>query len=67
MQEHQLFLNLGDNNQMVARCSCGEWQEERHLRMCQQVSDVVRELEADFARHVGVEGGPIYVHLPSID
>jgi hypothetical protein len=65
MQEHQLFLNLRDNNQMVARCACGGWERERLLKMCERVSDVVRELEEQFEEHIGQEAA-VYVRLPHI-
>jgi len=63
MPEHELYLNLGDNNQMVARCGCGGWQQERQLKMCQQASEVVRELEQEFERHAGLEEAPQYVRF----
>jgi hypothetical protein len=66
MQEHQLFLNLGDNNQMVARCGCGSWQQERPVKMSQSPSEVVRELEELFEEHIGQEAA-VYVRLPAID
>lgn len=66
MQEHQLYLNLRDNNQLVARCGCGCWEQERRLKMCDHVSDVVRELEEQFEEHIGQEAA-VYVHLPAID
>jgi hypothetical protein len=66
MQEHRFYLNLGDNNWMVARCGCGGWQQERNLKMCERVSDVVRELEEQFEEHIGQEAA-VYVHLPAID
>jgi hypothetical protein len=66
MQAHQLYLNLGDNNKMVARCGCGGWQQERELRMCQRPSDVVRELEEQFEQHIGQEAA-VYVCLPATE
>jgi hypothetical protein len=66
MQEHQLYLNLGDNNQMVAHCGCGDWRQERPLKMCQRPSEVLRELEELFEEHIGQEAA-VYFRLPAID
>ena len=55
MSEHRLYLNLGDNNWMMARCACDGWQQERMLHPGQRPSDVLRELEQEFERHAGVE------------
>lgn len=66
MQEHQLFLNLRDNNQMVARCACGEWQQERPVKMCQRPTEIVRELEELFEEHIGQEAA-VYVRLPALE
>jgi len=66
MQEHQFFLNLGDNNWMVARCGCGGWQKERRLKMCERVPDVVREMEEQFEEHIAQKEA-VYVRMPAID
>ena len=60
MSEHQLYLNLGDNGWLVARCGCGGWQEGRHLKTGQRPSEVVRELEEEYQRHAGLDTVPPY-------
>jgi hypothetical protein len=66
MKEHRLYLNLGDNNQLVARCTCGGWQQERRLRMCERPADAERELEDEFKVHISQES-PVFVHLTALD
>jgi hypothetical protein len=59
MSEHQLYLNQDDSNRMVARCACG-WQQERQLKMCQEASEVIDDLEQAYERHAGPEvEGPV--------
>jgi hypothetical protein len=54
MSQHQLYLNLGDNGYLVARCSCG-WQQERMVELNQDPKEVEYELEQEFQRHAGLE------------
>jgi hypothetical protein len=58
MSAHQLYLNLGDNRWLIARCGCGAWQRERQLELGQRASELVRELEEEFEQHAGVETSP---------
>jgi hypothetical protein len=60
MLDHRLYLNLGDNGYLVARCSCGGWCDERMLKEGQRASEVVRELEEAFGRHAGLDISPPY-------
>jgi hypothetical protein len=60
MSKHQLYLNLGDNNWVIARCACDGWHQERMLEPGQDVSDVERELEEEFQRHAGQADAPPY-------
>ena len=45
MPDHKLYLNLGDNSWLIARCGCDGWQQERMLKPGQRPSEVLRELE----------------------
>jgi hypothetical protein len=58
MAEHRLYLNLGDNGWMTARCGCDGWQRERQLKMTERVSEVVAELEEEFEQHAGIRDAP---------
>jgi hypothetical protein len=60
MSEHTLYLNLGDNAWLTARCGCGGWHEERQLHQGELVSAAVRELEVQFQRHAGEPDAPPY-------
>ncbi len=62
MAEHALYVNLGENRWLIARCSCGCWQRERMLRLGDRVADLLRPLEEEFDRHAGapVEIAPPY-------
>jgi hypothetical protein len=51
MTEHQLFLNLGDNDYVEARCSCGKWHREQMLEQEQEASEVYQILEREFQKH----------------
>lgn len=55
MPQHQMYLNLGDNRWLTARCSCGRWERERMVAFGQRVSEVVRVLDEEFERHTGSE------------
>jgi hypothetical protein len=55
MPDHQLYLNLGDNGWLTARCGCDGWHHERMLRINEQVEDAVRQLEEEFQKHTGID------------
>jgi hypothetical protein len=60
MSDHQLYLNLGDNRWLIARCACGNWRGEKMLEPGQRTTDAVRELEEDFERHAGLDPSAPY-------
>ena len=60
MSEHTLYLNLGENNWVTARCGCDGWRQERMLKQGERPTEVVRELEREFERHAGRNTSPPY-------
>jgi hypothetical protein len=48
---HQLYINLSDNGWLVARCGCDDWHKERRLKIDEDVTEAVRELEEEFQQH----------------
>jgi len=62
MSEHQLYLNLGDNRWLTARCGCDGWHAERQLKLGQRASEVVADLEQEFDRHAGIEAARPHAH-----
>jgi hypothetical protein len=60
MNDHALYLNLGENNWVIARCGCDGWRQERMLKQGERPSEVVRELEEEFERHAGRNPFPAY-------
>jgi len=64
MAAHQLYLNLGDNAWLTARCSCDGWHQERMLKINERVSEAVRELEEAFQKHAGIDASPTHALTP---
>ncbi len=60
MSSYELYLHLGDNRYLIARCSCGGWHHERMLKEGERASEVVRALEEEFERHAGLDISPPY-------
>jgi len=67
MSAHQLYLNLGDNGWLMARCGCDDWHQERMLKMNERVSDAVRELEEEFQKHADLDASPTHQLAPPIE
>ena len=60
MAGHQLYLSLGDNRWVTAWCGCGDWRQERLLKVGRQAAELVRELEEEFERHAGFDAPAPY-------
>lgn len=61
---HQLYLNLGDNGWLTARCGCDGWHHERMLKINESVSEAVRQLEELFQQHADIDASPTHALTP---
>jgi hypothetical protein len=52
MNQHQLYLNLDDNDYVVARCSCGKWEREKMVEQEQEPAELYQLFEQEFQQHV---------------
>ena len=64
MAAHQLYLNLGDNGWLKARCGCDGWHQEHMLKINERVSEVVRELDEQFQKHADIDASPRHAITP---
>jgi hypothetical protein len=64
MAARQLYLNLGDNGWLRARCGCDGWHQERMLKINERVSEAVRQLEKQLQKHAGIDASPTHALTP---